>query len=79
MTNQLAHEKPAGTVPDALPRVLPPAVAAGFNRAYMSGARSSAQFRQLVNDFVNETRRNGRDGVECGAMAWTGDDRDLQA
>src|SRR6478735_2097440 len=23
------------------------------------------------NGFGNETRRNGRDGVECGVMAWT--------
>jgi hypothetical protein len=27
----------------------------------------------VVNGFVNETRRNGRDGVERGMMAGTGD------
>jgi hypothetical protein len=27
----------------------------------------------VVNGFVNETRRNGRDGLRRGAMAGTGD------
>jgi hypothetical protein len=27
----------------------------------------------VVNGFVNETRRNCRDGVKRGAMPWTGD------
>jgi hypothetical protein len=31
--------------------------------------RSPAQFRAVVNGFVNETRRNGRDGVERGVIA----------
>jgi hypothetical protein len=26
-----------------------------------------------VNDFVNETLRNGRDRMTCGVTAWTGD------
>ena len=32
----------------------------------------------VVNGFVNETRRNCRDGVARGAMARTGDNRDLR-
>jgi hypothetical protein len=34
---------------------------------------ASAQLRELVNEFVNETRRDGRDGLERGVMTWTSD------
>ena len=41
--------------------------------AQSARALSSAQFREAGNGFGNETRRNGRDGVERGVMAWTGE------
>ena len=46
--------------------------------AQSARALSSAQFREAVNGFVNETRRNCRDGVDVAGWLGRAIKRDLQ-